>query len=111
MLNDRCSTSTFSALAFDRVLAAQLPPGASLAAARFDFALLALLRGNDYLPRMRGVKCETRSFRLWSLGFIADVIDLWQSQRRLDAVLRDAWQQEAGKSDLQRRVARSSSSH
>ena len=69
MLNDRCSTSTFSALAFDRVLAAQLPPGASLAAARFDFALLALLRGNDYLPRMRGVKCETRFSRPESLFF------------------------------------------
>jgi hypothetical protein len=56
LLDERASTRLFSTRLFDQCIAEALPARASLSAARFDFALLALLRGNDYLPKLRHVK-------------------------------------------------------
>lgn len=61
LLGDKQSAQMFSTRAFNDVIARQLhgtlaAPSLNLALTRVDFGLLALLRGNDYLPRMRHLK-------------------------------------------------------
>ena len=61
VIADRIAKHMFSTNAFDDALRRQLGADCSLAAARCDFALLALLRGNDYLPRIRGIKVSLKA--------------------------------------------------